>query len=501
MMTTAAHRDIRERAAGFHDQFIIARTLPDAPPGWRAHRFGEWHVVTHPSLPVIRLVAADGSCSGFALGHPIDANGRMVRGVLALPPADGDRFPSPAAIERWIYRLGGRFLFLIASPEMERLYLDPGGSLATVWCPRRKTIASTPTLILIDEPDHPLFRIGREDYPRNRTNLFFPAGLTAADGIARLITNHFIDLRQWTATRHYPLMAHEETSAAEIPQLVSLFHQIVRRQIGAMIQECGGAYLGLTSGQDSRRLLACARDFADRLECITLRPMVCLPDTGPDIDIHVATRLTGRVGIRHRILDMGTHFAGATADYLLRIGYSGGAGKTRKFWGPAMKHLDLSRAWMTGLGGELGKAVFCQRMALEKKPTAEDLLRVMRLPPQPGFAEALEAWLAGLPEGSPAFYLNMAHLEHRVGAWGCAHLYGAAPFRVILLPVAHREVIDAMLRLPTPFKIAGGLTRGVASLAWPDLLALPFNEYDRLTRWRHQARTWVNSIGAMLRRR
>ena len=467
--------DIRAKAKDFHDQFLLARNTPEPPQGWRTHQCGGWCLLSHPSLPVLRLVSRDGSHSGFALGHPAGARGRLARGDLELPAEAGAGPPSAAAIERWVYGFGGRFVFVVMLPRMQRLYLDPMGTLTAVWCGRRQRVASTPTLLLMDEPDHPVFRASASDFPRRRPNQFFPAGLTAAKGVRRLIVNHFLDLSGWTAARHHPLCAYEEVCDGEIPALVARFHEITSRQIGAMIRECGGAYLGLTAGEDSRRLLACARNHLDQLECVTVRFGPDHPDSGNDLDVSVATRLARHVGFRHRVLQEGACDSGASRDYLLRIGYSGGPGKVRKFWETPMRHLDLCRGWMIGHGGEIGRAHYWKRLPLQTRPTVTDLLEVMRLPVRPGFAEALESWLAGLPDGSPAFHLDMAHLEMRVGGWVGAHLHGAAPFRVNMLPLCHRDCIDAMLMLPTEFKAEGGLAREVLKLAWPELLDLPFN--------------------------
>ncbi len=484
-------QDIWTKAKDFHDQFLVSpQPIPVPPEGWQTRRCSGWHLASHPSLPVILLLSPDGNQAGFAIGHPIDDKGRFVRRDLHLPSVGGAS-PTPDNLERWIYGFGGRFVFVILLPTMQRLYLDPAGSLATVWCPRRQRIASTTSLLLLDEPDHPMFRIGPSEFPRNRHDLFYPAGLTAAAGVRRLITNHFLDLRTWKATRHYPKTACMDVAESEIPPLIDTFHQIVRRQIGALIDECGGAYLGLTGGQDSRRLLACARDFIDRLECVTVKPKTSVPGTGKDIDSHITRRLARHASLRHRFIQMGIADESSSADYLLRIGYAGGVGKAGKFWDPPRKHLDLSQAWMIGHCGEVGKAVYWQRLPLKTRPTVENLFRVMRMPQQPGFAEAIQIWLDGLPEGPPVFYLNMAHLELRVGGWACAHLYGAAPFRINLLPVSHRDVIDVLLRLPTEFKAAGGLTREVLKLAWPELLAIPFNQYSGLKSWEVRAREWV----------
>jgi hypothetical protein len=118
--------------------------------------------------------------------------------------------------------------------------------------------------------------------------------------------------------------------------------------------------------------------------------------------------------------------SGAPRDYLLRIGYSGGPGKVRKFWETRMRHLDLCRGWMIGHGGEIGRSHYWKRLRLRTRPTVADLLEVMRLPVRPGFAEALESWLAALPEGS-RFPSEHGPPGDEMGGWVATSR--AAPFR------------------------------------------------------------------------
>lgn len=483
--------DIRAKAKDFYGQFLLCLDPPDIPEGWAAHRHGRWHLLSHPSLPVIPLLAPDGSPSGFALGHPIGPDGRVAPSPLRLPHHPVAKDPSQDDIEPWIYTFGGRYAFILLTDATQRAYLDPGGTLAAVWCPARRRLASTPSLLLLDEPDHPMFRIRRGDFPLTKPLQFFPAGLTAADGVTRLLANHYLDLRDWRDVRHYPSAPYEYVPESQIPDQIAAFHAIVRRQIGAAIEHCGGAYLALTAGEDSRRILACARDFIDRIECITLARARHDSRVASEIDVLVPTRLAKKVGFRHRVLTMGVSDRNRLADYVLRIGYSGGPGKAPKFSDPFIGHLDMSRALFTGHCGHMAKAKYADQLPGMAMPTPKSILKDVHLSPRPEFAEAVDRWLAGLPEGSPAFYRDMSLLEVGVSGWVATHFYGFAPFRMLLSPFCHRDAIDAMFRLPPQFRTGGNVARAVLELAWPELLCLPFNECTGFKRLEHRARRWL----------
>ena len=491
-MTTALDASAPVDPALFHSQFLLTRERLALPPDWRTHAVLDWQLYVHPALPVVPLRTADGVAAGFALGHLIDPDGHGVREPITLTTADDQ-------LEQQLYRFGGRFVFIVLQPQRQRLYLDPLGSLATVWSRDRRRVASTPTLLLHDEPDHPIFRITLSDYPCFRPNLFFPAGLTAAKEVQRLLANHRLDLVSWTAARHHCISAPEEMTPDEIPAFVARFHTLVSGQIGAMIEAGDGAYLALTGGYDSRRLLACARAHTDRLECVTLEsgPVRRIPAN--TLDVQLARALARQAGVRHRVLPAPPVAPRETADYLLRIGYAGTPGKERLFAAAPRRRLDLTRAWMTGHGVNLDK--FIDRPhGRTGAPTGDELLAVVHLgrarelPQRDGLTEALNGWLAAAPAGPPVWRMQLAMLENRISAWACAHLYGTAPFRIHLLPGTHRELIDGMLRLPPTYRARRRLTTDLLMLAWPELLALPFNEAHGLQRLRLHARSAWRSL-------
>jgi len=476
MVTTRLH------TADLHDQFLFSMEPVDAPAGWQTCSAGGWHLIAHPSLPVLTLKLTDGTVAGLALGHIVNAEGRYVRGEMTLPFAGGEAPITADTLEQFIYLHGGRYIFVVQLPGISRIYLDPVGSLAAVWCRERRRIASTTSLLLHDEPTHPLFRRGRREFPASRPSLYFPADLTAVPEIHRVTVNHYLDLRTLEQTRHYPVKPYEEVADVDIPNLVADIHRIIQRQIGAVIQECGGAYLALTAGKDSRYLLACARPFSSQLECVTFRlPGAENNNPGNIIDCETAEKLARHAGFSHRTIVAEPGNDQTALDYLLRIGFAGGAGKSGKFLLSPRQHLDLGRGWITGHSAGIYKFSSDRLGPFLENPCGETLVKVVHLgkarslPEYELIVKALDRWLEQAPDGPVMYKLQLAQIEHRVGAWSCPHLYGMAPFRINFLPVAHRDVIDGLYRLPVKYRANDGLTRDLLQLAWPALLDVPFN--------------------------
>jgi len=471
--------------AAFHDQFLFSMEPVDAPDGWHTFTSCGWHLIAHPSLPVHTMKLMDGTVAGLALGHIVDTEGRYKRGGMTLPFAGGEEKISAEKLEQFLYLHGGRFIFIIQLPGISRLYMDPVGSLAAVWSQKHGRIASTTSLLLLDEPEHPLFRRGRWEFPASRPSLYFPADLTAVPEIRRIMANHYLDLQTLDQTRHYPVKPYEETTRAEIPVTVAEIHRIIQRQIGAIVHECGGAYLALTAGKDSRLLLACAQPFSDLLECVTFRlPNAENDNPGNIVDCETAAQMARHAGFSHRTITVEAGTDQTALDYLLRIGFAGGAGKSSKFFQAPIRHLNLERGWITGHSVGLYKVEKKRLGRFLENPCAETLVKVVHLskaknlPEYELIVKELERWLEHAPAGSAMYKLQLAQIEHRVGAWSCPHLYGMAPFRVNFLPVSHRNVIDDCYRIPAEYRANDGLIRDLLQLAWPALLDLPFNGED-----------------------
>jgi asparagine synthetase B (glutamine-hydrolysing) len=479
---------IMMEALDLHDQFVLARD--DWMPGqhWRRHPLRGFHLTTHPSLPVARVLDPKGRQVGFALGWLLDASGRWSDAEIRLPFEISRR--SSEDLEAFIYGFGGRYVFVFLTGGIQRLYLDPGGTLGVVYSPDRNRAGSTVTAILSDEPDHRVFRRSVEEYPNDGPSRFYPAGLTAEPEIRRLMPNHYLDLDGWTAARHYPRLSLEPMPDHQIPDRVDRIVHVLTRLILAAVERAPKTYMTLTSGRDSRVLLACARPFHESIEFVTFDYRRLGKRRSYHTDVDISRRLSRRVPLRHRVLSVQPDPSQVLQrDYLWRIGYAGGAAKSQDFYRTCRKNLDLSGAWLTGFGGGVGRTHYWRSTDEDTDMiSAVELLRRIGLPYSERFEGAVSSWLSGLPAGPTPARLNLAHLEIKIGCWASPHLYGAAPFSMSLIPFCHREVFDAMLRFPHEYRRHKRLARDLIAVTWPELLKLPFNDYTGPRLWIH--RVW-----------
>jgi hypothetical protein len=160
----------------------------------------------------------------------------------------------------------------------------------------------------------------------------------------------------------------------------------------------------------------------------------------------------------------------------------------------------MGGAWLPGFGGEVGRAFYWGRdKPLTETPSADDILRRMKLPATDANRAAMRAWRDGAGTDDPYTLLDLAYLELRLGCWACPHLYGTAPLAVNLTPFSHREIFDAMLRLPVDYRRGERLAEGVIGATWPELLSVPFKRFETMADVVQRVRARLGRVRRRLR--
>jgi hypothetical protein len=299
---------------------------------------------------------------------------------------------------------------------------------------------------------------------------WFLGGLTAHEGIFRLMPNFYLDLDRFETRRHWPRTA--IAPAGDPAEACAGIAGLCRATIAATAAS-GGINMALTAGNETRLLLSTVRDRTDALRFFT----VDTPDTR--LDVHVACALAARHGLNHRLLPEITATAAEQADWHARTGHTFGGPHVRSH--PTAQQFCDQPFFVGGLGGEIGRGFFWRRddhdgMAL----TAQDIWARTGLPPDAPSLTAVETWLDSV-RGLPALLqLDLAYLELRMGCWGFAMAY-ANHRPVHIHPLINRASFAAMLSLPPDWRRmqnkSNRMIREIIRQGWPDLLELPINRY------------------------
>ncbi len=258
--------------------------------------------------------------------------------------------------------------------------------------------------------------------------------------------------------------------------------------------------LPLTAGRDSRLLAAAAHRVLDRCTFV-----VFAYDDQRASDLAFARGAARRFDLDLRVLPPEPVDERAARTYLDRVGYDANEGKAGDFM-LAAGRLPLDHAWLTGFAAEGGRGEYWKASDLPRNPSADELVQLVRLRPEPAYRDALETWRAGTPHQDVEELLDLAYLEMRVGCWASPQLYGAAPFTLSTIPVNRRDVFSAMLQLPTALRAAQRTAPAATALNWPELARLPYGRApglrgapDALARGAQRVRDGA-ALGTRLRR-
>jgi hypothetical protein len=449
-------------------QFVLAQSETLIPQGWSVHQIDQWVLGSHTKLPVIDMRSREGTQVGWLLGYAIHPELGLLSAAsrVSLQCRLDD---STEVFERSLYELGGRFAAIHISPQASRLYLDPCGMLAAVFCPEQGIVASTLNLIPDSEgtrEDHEIARVigGLE------RDGWYPFGLTPRCGIERLLPNHYLDLRTWRAVRHWPTRQ-DLITRNDIAVAVSEIAGILERQVAAVVRVTP-TYMSLTSGRHTRMVLACARDYVSRMTFYTIP----LPDATADVDGEVARRIVRRFGLNYLPLQWEEPRSRELDVWMYRVGrcVAGRTSRTVR----TLEQLDPTFPILSGQLGGAGAHYYWQGDDFERRHvSSSDLLERMGIPAASGICKRAESWLRGFPVEDFIATLDFLHFEVRFGSWAGPQEYGHPNHAFILSPYCHRRIFQRMLALPKEYRWRDRLADDLIASRWPELLGFPINEY------------------------
>lgn len=465
-------------------QFVVSLGASRGPLPWLSDRIGDWYLTRHPELPVMPLLGEGDHPVGWLMGHPIsDAGTLLVDGARVRVPAAG--LASAAAMEAFVYAFGGRFAVMLLGRQ-PRFYLDPCGSLSAVYCAHQRIIASTPCLIPYDDASRD--RVGLAlDIGIPYTEGMYPLDMTPRYGVERILPNHYLDLRHWQTTRHWPKRL---APVSSVDEAVGDIAALVKRNIGAVIAATP-TYLKLTAGWDSRMLLACARQWAHRLELFTAE----IGDEGAATDCDTARRIAKRFGLRHRVLRREPARDEDLEEWMFRIGYST---SERRGWRAVTmyKRLPGGHAVLAGNAGEVARAYYWNEEDTGTTVvTPERLVAHCACPLVEETLQRARAWLDSVPSANAHDILDLFMIEQDMGGWASVIQYAECDPGFAIFPLSHRAIVERMLGLPASYRRAGRLPRDIIALEWPALLEWPINQPIGATRLWFRMKRAINRAG------
>jgi hypothetical protein len=454
--------------ADFAKQFVLGTEPVDIPGGTR-DALPSLHLARVAPLPLVRVSDAAGAPVGALLGTPIDLGARTVfEEAFTVPEPLGDDIDG--FVERNVFALAGSFIFILDTPGARRVYLDACGSLSAIYDPATRRVGATAMALLDADEAERRFRHDLYDRLGVRREGWFPGGLTAHQGVSRLMPNSYLDLADFTTRRHWP-----RAPIPEDPDPEAMCERVMSscEAVIDTVARRGETFIGLTAGNETRLLVAASRGHPEAATFVTVEV------TDPPLDVDVARRLARRFGLRHRILPLVASTPAEAADWHARNGMCVGGAAMESY--RSVQALGSGVALVGGAAGEVGRGFFWRPGDTARTGiTAEGLAARLGMPAAPEVTEAIAAWLPGV-EGFDAFLkLDLAYLELRMACWGFAISY-CSPHRHTVSPLVSRESFAAMLSLPPSWRRmengSNRMLRTCIASRWPELLEVPIGRY------------------------
>ena len=374
---------------------------------------GGFKVMLGDAMPVTLVQDLAGGLIGCLLGEAIDLSQQSFFGArytLPWPAAD----VTAARIENWIADLGGAFTLAISVPAFSRLY--PSATQSFVYDAEAQRAAATPLALL-----GPIAYGQRLDRALVQTMEieqlgWLPAGLTAHQGVRRLIPNHALDLKSWSPRRTW---SGPDTNAPcpDTAQLIAATGRIMQSTMATV----AGRYqvqLAFTAGRDSRAVLAASKSVASKLRMFTIGH-----DTaGPDLEI---PQQIGRAfQIPHGLIPQRLASSNQAQRWLALSGHTVGGSNLKLH--QTVAAYGASDAIVTGAAGEVGRGFYWNDGDCATTPlTAERLIARMDLKPLPQVVAAMRTWLGELQGVDTLRVLDLAYIELRMGCWSAPQAHAA----------------------------------------------------------------------------
>jgi len=427
----------------YKSDFLVTAAGSSAPSiaaSFKSFPISDRTLFASDELPVSQLSDVQGRPLGLVLGFWISraCEGQLSPDTLTIPievavsGIDG--------VAEWVYaNCLGRYAFILACEDASpRFYPDASGSLSAVYQFSSGLIASRPDLcapVPADTTDEVLAI--ELDEIRSRSGTWYPAGYCRNSDIRVVLPNHYVDLRTSRLQRFwsYASVSIDETEPSIERAISDIAHDIER-----VIDTVGSHHaltLSLTSGRDSRMILACCpRRVLDNAVFHTL-------PHHSDVDVQVARLLSEHFSLTHQVTE----------------------------------EPPLDRVVVQGVGGEVGRCFYWTDADFGSITRTVDLL-AERLDwgtiSHPLIRKALAEWLAELQHVPWLRVLDLAYIELRVA---CAHAPAMHDIdrvsKFSLYPMNGRSIFSAMLSLPEKWRYRHGMFLGVLGLKWPELLVFP----------------------------
>lgn len=443
-------------------QFVVSKYQIKNLKNFSSIQFNGINISVHHKLKRNNVISFLGEQVGLFLGSPIalDQEQIVANDIFLNENMAFDGVPA------FLDNFAGSYIFIYFSNGRTRIYLDADGTMSLIYDPVTKQAGST-AAVLLDEQSY-FERLRSEQFEHlDILNLgWYPSGITAHEGIDRLLCNHYLDLTTWQPVRFWP---NEGIVYSQNPQEeVCSIRKETTKVINALTKS-HNIMQSLTAGYETRFLLACSKDFVEKISFFTI--------IGNKVDVDIAKKMSREFNLHLTPLPKLKANISQQKEWLYRVGHT--VGGTNLMTHPSINNFRSNTILSIGLGGEVGRGFFWKKSDnAETCATAELIVGRFGLPSDKLILEKTKDWLATLPSGLDIFtILDLAYLELRMSAWAYAQSYAQDSICPHISPMISYKNYKSMFNVAPEKKKAGYILKQGISDGWPELMKYPINHY------------------------
>ncbi|QGU08485.1 hypothetical protein COCCU_12930 [Corynebacterium occultum] len=470
--------EARQYANAFAQGWILTAESsphPDlVPRKWETHSIGSWIISHDPDLEFTQAKDQTGQIEVLILGHTTDSERRLRTSAKVAPALLKSLEGSTdwAGLDRMVTWLGGRFIIVARRGVDLRVHVDAMATRSCYWSDQggRLVLASHSALVAAacgtPSAKQAQWVLSHKNYV-NPAGKCLPGMIAPHDGVKLVFANCFLEVKDGQAThRRFFDTPPEKLSIAEATER---YLSELRFQMDAALDRRPRSVLALTSGSDSRAILAGSLDLLQDAgaEAMTYHFFERNADHSRK-DLLGANRLAELAELNHRVLNVPKHEAGSDPFWAMYR-------KTFPSWArfPSLARMyyesfSAEESVIIGIGGEVGTAFYRDRdyPAITPEVLASKFTQ-SEFQHDPRLIETMDEYMqyTQLSEANSAGHdlLDLFYWEHRMSSWA-AYGYSEADFGPdVVLPLNSRRLLHAMLSLPYKDRLKRSVYRQLTS--------------------------------------
>ncbi len=306
---------------------------------------------------------------------------------------------------------------------------------------------------------------------QEKVETWWPGDSAPFAEIKHLMPNHYFDLSAKKVVRFWPIKPLQQYSLEEGVKIAA---QTLKGLIAAAHKRFPLA-VALSSGLDSRMMLAATKDFA---EDVFVFSMMYRHLTTESDDLKVPRDITSAVNLTLHTVDARVPMSEEFSEV-----YNQTLVGTKDDWGNMVearfKHIPQGRIILKGTISEIVRVRFWSVGVYPYRVTLRDLVRILNLGNDPLVVKSLKAWMTdALPVEKLGYkLLDFLSWEIEIGNWlALGHVANDLSHQDYA-PISNRRFINTMLGVDPKYRSYPDhiMERQITATLWPELAKFPYS--------------------------